>query len=336
MRDILITEDIRGAAVDALCQKFDVVCLPNLWRDTEELAVRAREFRGLIVRNQTLVDSALLDKAENLVVVGRAGVGLDNVDVEHATRRGILITSTPDQNAISVAELAICLMVSLARMVPDANQDTRAGNWNRQKFHGTELYGKTLGIIGAGKIGYLTAQRARAFGMKIVAYDPFISRDNVLLGELQADLIDLDDLLAVADVVSCHLPATKQTAGLLDLSRLRKMKPTSFLINTSRGEIIFEADLLEALKTGMIAGAALDVRSVEPPVAGPLEKVPNLILTPHIAAFTREAQNRVTRAVCEDVARVLDGKAAQNPVNKLLKEAVPGLQERPSTQTVLT
>jgi phosphoglycerate dehydrogenase-like enzyme len=211
-------------------------------------------------------------------------------------------------------------------MVPDANQDTRAGNWNRRKFHGTELYGKTLGIIGAGKIGYLTAQRARAFGMKVVAYDPFISRDNVLLSELQADLTELDELLAVADVVSCHLPATRQTAGLLDLNRLRKMKPTSFLINTSRGEIISEADLLTALKDGMIAGAALDVRAAEPPVAGALEKVPNLILTPHIAAFTREAQNRVTRSICEDVARVLDGKAAQNSVNKLLNRAVPDLQ----------
>ncbi len=209
-------------------------------------------------------------------------------------------------------------MVSLARKVLNANQDTRAGNWNRQKFLGTELYGKTLGIIGAGKIGYLTAQRARAFGMKIVAYDPFISRDNVLLGELQADLVNLDELLATSDIVTCHLPATKQTAGLLDLSRFRQMKPTSFLINTSRGEIIREGDLLQALKSGIIAGAALDVRASEPPATGPLEEVDNLILTPHIAALTREAQARVTRAVCDDVARVLEGRAAQNAVNKPL------------------
>ncbi|WP_263366434.1 hydroxyacid dehydrogenase [Edaphobacter bradus] len=331
----MITEDIRGTAVDALSQKFDVVRLPNLWKDSKELARQINDFRGLIVRNQTTVDSVLLDAAQNLIVVGRAGVGLDNVDVEHATRRGVLVTSTPDQNAISVAELAICLMVSLARKVPDANQDTRAGNWNRQKFLGTELYGKTLGIIGAGKIGYLTAQRARALGMKIVAYDPFISRDNVLLGELQADLVSLDELLSLADVVSCHLPATKETVGLLDLSRFRKMKPTSFLVNTSRGEIVREEDLLHALKSSVIAGAALDVRASEPPIAGPLEGLPNLILTPHIAALTREAQDRVTRAVCDDVARVLEGRAVQNAVNKPLNSAVPAPRESDSPPTVL-
>ena len=317
IRDILISEDIQGAAIDVLKSRFDVVCLPDLWKDAEELTVRVKEFRGLIVRNQTNVDSALLDAAENLVVVGRAGVGLDNVDVERATQLGVVVTSTPDQNAISVAELAIGLMVSLARMLPQANSDTHAGNWNRREFLGTELYGKTFGIVGAGKIGYLTARRAQAFGMKIVACDPFISRDNVLLSELQADLVDFDELLSVCDVVSCHLPANKHTAGIFDLSRFRKMKPTSFLINTARGEVIREADLCQALKTGMIAGAALDVRATEPPVPGELEALPNLILIPHIAAFTREAQDRVIQAICEDVARVLDGKTSQNAVNKV-------------------
>jgi D-3-phosphoglycerate dehydrogenase / 2-oxoglutarate reductase len=153
--------------------------------------------------------------------------------------------------------------------------------------------------------------------MKIVACDPFISRDNVLLRELQADLVDFDELLSVCDVVSCHLPANKHTAGIFDLSRFRKMKPTSFLINTARGEVIREADLFQALKTGMIAGAALDVRATEPPVPGELEALPNLILIPHIAAFTREAQDRVIQAICEDVARVLDGKTSQNAVNKV-------------------
>ena len=253
-----------------------------------------------------------------MVVVGRAGVGLDNVDVKAATDAGILVTSTPDQNAISVAELAIGLMLSLARSIPEANLDTKSGGWNRAKFLGVELYGKTFGIVGAGKIGYLTARRAQAFGMKILAHDPFISHDNILLSELNAELVPLDYLMAHADVVSCHLPATSQTTGLLNAALFAQMKPTALLINTSRGEVVVEQDLMAALEAGQMAGAALDVRSTEPPQPGRLERIPNLILTPHVAAFTHEAQHRVTRAICEDVARVLDGFPAQNPVNRIL------------------
>ena len=317
MPDILISENIRGKAVDDLAARFDVVSMPDLWKDPAALLEYVREFRALIVRNQTQVNRALLDAATRMVVVGRAGVGLDNVDVAAATRVGIVVTSTPDQNAISVAELAMGMMLALARMIPTASEDTRAGNWNRQRFLGTELYGKTFGIIGAGKIGYLTARRAQAFGMKILAYDPFLSRDNVLLSELAAELVSLDDLLARADVISCHLPATPQTAGLLNAACFSRMKPTSLFLNTSRGEVVVEEDLAAALQNGTIAGAALDVRAKEPPVVGTLEQAPNLLLTPHVAAFTHEAQSRVTRAICEDVARVLDGEPAQNAVNRI-------------------
>jgi D-3-phosphoglycerate dehydrogenase len=317
MSSILISENIRGAAVDALSSQFHVTLLPELWKDKEELSNRIGEFHALIIRNQTQVTASLLANAKKLVVIGRAGVGLDNVDVAAATQAGILVTSTPDQNAISVAELAMGLMLCLARKIPAANQDTRNGNWNRQQFAGTELYGKTIGIIGAGKIGFLTARRAQAFGMKVLAYDPFISRDNILLSELNAELASLDDLLARADVVSCHLPATPMTLGLLNAERLAKMKSTATLINTSRGEVVVESDLLDALKSGKVAGAALDVRASEPPQAGELERLPNLILTPHVAAFTSEAQERVTAAICEDIARVLGGKPAQNAVNKI-------------------
>jgi D-3-phosphoglycerate dehydrogenase len=317
MPDILITENIRGAAVDALSTRFDVKFVPDLWKNPVELSKQIGEFRALIVRNQTQVTAELLDAGTKLVVVGRAGTGLDNVDVEAATKAGILITSTPDQNAISVAELAMGLMLSLARMIPAANQDTKNGNWNRHQFVGTELYGKTIGVIGAGKIGYLTARRAQSFGMKVLAHDLFISRDNILLSELNAELVPLDDLLARADVVSCHLPATSETAGLLNAAAFAKMRSTAIFINTSRGEVVVEEDLLKALQSGVIAGAALDVRSMEPPRAGELERLPNLILTPHVAAFTNEAQDRVTKAICEDVVRVLDGQPAQNPVNKV-------------------
>lgn len=317
MPDILICENICGAAVDALSSRFDITFLPDLWKSPAELSERISDFRALIVRNQTQVTAALLARGKKLVVVGRAGVGLDNVDVKFATQAGILITSTPDQNAISVAELAIGLMLSLARKIPAANQDTKSGNWSRQKFLGTELYGKTLGIVGAGKIGFLTARRAQAFGMKVLAYDPFISRDNILLSELNAELVSLDELLARADVVSCHLPATPDTHGLLNAECFGRMKSTATFINTSRGEVVVESDLLDALKSGKIAGAAMDVRATEPPQAGELEQLPNLILTPHVAAFTHEAQNRVTKAICEDVTRVLDGKSAQNAVNRV-------------------
>lgn len=318
MPDILISENIHGAAVEELCARFDVLRLPELWKNPEQLAEKAADCRALVVRNQTPVTAKLMSGAPNLIVVGRAGVGLDNVDAKYAEQTGIVVSFTPDQNAISVAELAIGLMVSLARFIPEADRDTKSGNWNRRHFLGTELYGKTLGIVGAGKIGYLTARRALAFGMKVVAYDPFLSSDNVLLSDLQAELIELDELLGRSDVVSCHLPSTPQTSGLLNRARFSKMKRGAFLVNTSRGRVISEPDLIAALKSGIVGGAALDVRATEPPAAGELEAMPNVILMPHVGAFTREAQERVTKAVCADVARVLDGKPALNAVNGAL------------------
>jgi D-3-phosphoglycerate dehydrogenase len=315
MPDILISENIQGAAVDALSARFSVECLPDLWKSPAQLAESIRGCRALIVRNQTQVTAALLAAAPELLVVGRAGVGLDNVDLKAAAQAGIVISSTPDQNAISVAELAIGFMVSLARFIPAASQDTASGHWSRNKFIGVELYGKTLGIVGAGKIGYLTASRARSFGMKVLAYDPFLSQDNVLLSELEAELVSLDELLSHSDFVSCHLPATPQTANIFNAARFAAMKPHSYFINTSRGSVVAESDLVATLKSGHLSGAALDVRASEPPAAGELESLPNVILTPHIAAFTSEAQSRVNRAICEDVARVLDGQPALNAVH---------------------
>lgn len=319
MPDVLIAENIRGAAVDELAARFHVVSQPDLWKSPADLLQCVGEYRAMIIRNQTQVSREVVFAAKKMVVIGRAGVGLDNIDVPSATDAGIFVTSTPDQNAISVAELAIGMMLALARNIPAASADTRSGNWNRQKFLGTELYGKTLGIVGAGKIGYLTARRAQAFGMRVLAYDPFISRDSILLSELNAELVSLEALMSRSDVVSCHLPATPETAGLLNKSAFARMKPSATFINTSRGEVVAEDDLLRALRSGAIAGAALDVRATEPPLPGELEQVPNLILLPHIAALTHEAQTRVTRAICEDVARVLDGLTPQNAVNRVSK-----------------
>jgi D-3-phosphoglycerate dehydrogenase/(S)-sulfolactate dehydrogenase len=325
MIDVVISENIQGAGVDALGARYRVAFEPDLWKDPALLAEKVKSCRALIVRNQTPVTASLMDAAQELLVIGRAGVGLDNVDYKHAEKAGIVLSFTPDQNAISVAEIAIGMMLSLARFIPAADADTKKGNWNRQRFVGMELYGKTLGIVGAGKIGYLTARRAMAFGMKVLAYDPFLSRDNILLSEVQAELVELDELLARADVVSCHLPATAQTVGLLNRERFMSMKPGAFFINTSRGKVVVEQDLVEALKAGIVGGAALDVRGKEPPQVGELETMPNVILLPHIAAFTREAQDRVTAAICEDVARVLDGKPALNAV----KRATPATRPMP-------
>jgi D-3-phosphoglycerate dehydrogenase len=317
MPDILISENIRGSAVDELSKQYSVEVLPDLWKDQVELTRKMAGVKALIVRNQTQVTAKLFAAAHDLKVVGRAGVGLDNVDVVAATKAGVLIACTPDQNAISVAELAMGMMLSLARHIPQANADTRAGNWNRPKFMGTELYGKTFAIVGAGKIGFLTARRAKAFGMKIVAYDPYISPDNVLLADLEGKLMPIDELLAEADVISCHLPSTPATQAFFNAEKFAKMKTTSMFINTSRGEVVDEPALVEALQSKKIAGAALDVRAKEPPVAGEMEKLDNLILTPHTAAFTAEAQTRVTNAICADVALALEGKPVRNPVNRL-------------------
>ena len=285
------------------------------------MAAKIGSFRALIVRNQTQVTAEGLKAATHLEVIGRAGVGLDNIDIEAATRAGVLVTYTPDQNAVSAAELTMGLILSLARKIPAAAEDTRQGNWNRQNFHGIELHGKTIGIVGAGKIGYLTAQRARSFGMRILAYDPFISPDSILLSELSAELVELDELLARADVLSLHLPAAPDTVGFFNASKFAKMKAGAYFVNTSRGEVVIEQNLLDALKSGQIAGAALDVRCQEPPTRNELETLPNVILTPHIAAFTKEAQARVTRAVCDDVARALMGKPARNPANQVAPRA---------------
>lgn len=318
MADILISENIRGAAVDALRARFEVSLEPELWKSEGLLAERVKNCRALIVRNQTPVSEKLLAAATELLVVGRAGVGLDNIDVKAAEQAGIVIASTPDQNAISAAELTMGMILGLARMIPAADRDTKEGNWSRQKFVGMELYEKTLGIVGAGKIGFLTARRAMAFGMTILAYDPYLSPDNVLLSDLRAELVSLDELLSRADIVSCHLPATRETNGLMNRTRFEKMKRGALFVNTSRGAVVVEEDLVATLKSGALGGAALDVRATEPPALCELDSLTNVILTPHVAAFTREAQERVTRAVCNDVARVLDGKPAISAVGSAL------------------
>lgn len=315
MRDILVTENVAGEEMDALKRAFDVACEPELWRTPARVREMLRDFRAIVVRNQTQVNADLIGSARKLEVIGRAGVGLDNVDVAAASRSGIVVAFTPEQNSISVAELCIGLILSLARGIPAADRSTRSGKWERQAFTGTELFGKTLGIVGLGRIGFLTAMRARAFGMSIIAHDDFISPDSPMVSECGAKLVSLDELLAQTDVISVHIPHTPQTTRLFDYARFSAMKPGALFINTSRGEVVNEDDLIRALREDKIAGAALDVRAVEPPSASALSEMDNVILTPHIAAFTREGQRRVVSSICRDVAAVLRGEPAKNFVN---------------------
>jgi D-3-phosphoglycerate dehydrogenase len=313
--DVLITENIVGPAMDELRRGFDASFDPDLWRDPGRLSERIRDARAIIVRNQTQVTAELLAVAEKLEIVARAGAGLDNIDTQAATEAGIVVSYAPAENSLSVAELTIGLMLALARHIPDAVADTRGGGWDRRRFTGFELSGKTLGVIGFGRIGRMVAQRAAAFGMRIVTHDPFVEPQSELLQPLAAEWLELDDLLSQADIVTVHVPLTDGTAGLINDDRLKKMKPGARLINTSRGEIVDEAALVRALQSGAIAGAALDVRQCEPPERGALEAMENVLLTPHIAAFTTEAQDRVVAAVCRDVAAVLRGEEAKGCFN---------------------
>lgn len=315
MPDVLVTETIAGEEMEAMKRAFDVSFDPQLWKSPDKLRAAVADARAIVVRNQTKVTRELVAAAKRLEVIGRAGVGLDNVDVKAASDAGVVVAFTPEQNAISVAELALGLMLSLARTIPAADASTKAGKWERQAFTGTELFGNTLGLVGLGRIGFLVATRARAFGMKILAHDAFVSPDSVLVADCGAVLVSMDELLAKADVVSVHVPSTPQTQKFIDAGKFGRMKKNALFINTSRGEVVDETALVAALRDKRIAGAALDVRATEPPAAGELETMPNVILLPHVAAFTVEGQTRVVMSICRDVAAVLRGEAAKNFVN---------------------
>lgn len=315
MPDILISENIIGPSMDVLRQRFDCVFEPELWQQPERLFALISEFRALIVRNQTQVTRELVAAGTKLEIIGRAGVGLDNVDLGAASDHGVVVGFAPEQTTNSVAELAIGMMLALARMILAADRDTRQGNWNRHRFTGTEILGKTLGIVGLGRIGVSTAAKARALGMDIIAYDLFVDPDGLNVMNLRARLGSLDEVLAQADFVSCHLPLTNETRNLFDYDRFGQMKRSAYFINTSRGSVVNEDGLIRALREGRIAGAALDVRAQEPPAASALAEMDNVIMMPHVAAFTREAQARVVATVCRDVAAVLDGEAARNYAN---------------------
>ncbi len=314
MTDILVSEAVRGAAIDALADRWRLVEDLDAACDPAVLAQYLPTIRAWIVRNRTQVTRDAIAAAPHLQIVARAGVGLDNIDCEAAEAAGIVVSFTPRENSVSVAELAIGMMIGWLRRLPEADRHVRAGGWDRGRFMGGELAGRQLGLVGLGRIGLLVAERARAFGMTIVGYDPCVRADDPRLAEQQIRWLPLEELLSGSDIVSCHVPLTPQTRGLVDDAFLSRMKPTALLVNTARGEIVDEAALIAALERQRIGGAALDVRGEEPPKPGRLEEFPNVLLAPHIGAFTHEAQQRVVAAVADDVARVLRGEPAQQAV----------------------
>jgi len=320
-KKILIAEDITGPGIDRLQQKYQVESDWDLWKKIPQLKDALRDADALLVRNQTKVNADLLAQAQRLKVVGRAGAGYDNIDVEAASQVGAVICYSPEENAVSVAEHVFGLLLALARKIPGADRSVKSGGWERKKYHGFEVLGKTLGILGLGKIGFRVALRAKAFGMRVLAHDAYLSSTSLHVTESGATLVSLDQLLTEADFLSVHLPLTNETRGFLNRRSFQKMKPNAFIINTSRGEVLVEEDLAQALQKGEIAGAALDVREKEPPSAtSPLHCFDNVILTPHTAGLTYEAQEKVVAAVAEDVERVLSGQPALRFVNFALPE----------------
>ncbi|HRK17732.1 MAG TPA: phosphoglycerate dehydrogenase [Hyphomicrobiaceae bacterium] len=311
---VLISDELSQAAVQIFRDRgVDVTFEPALGKDKDKLASMIGEFDGLAIRSATKVTEKLLGNARKLRVVGRAGIGVDNVDIKAATAKGVIVMNTPFGNSITTAEHAIAMMMSLARQIPEADRSTQAGKWEKSKFMGVELFGKTLGVIGCGNIGAIVADRAIGLKMKVAAFDPFLSAERAV--ELGVEKVDLDTLFAKADFITLHTPLTDKTRNIIDATAIAKMKTGVRIVNCARGGLVNEAALLEALKTGKVAGAALDVFEVEPAKENPLFGTPNLICTPHLGASTGEAQENVALQVAEQMSDYLLRGAISNAVN---------------------
>jgi D-3-phosphoglycerate dehydrogenase len=310
---IFVADDVSESGLEPLrAAGFNVEKRPGL--KPPELLEALKNSEGLIVRSETKVTADLLDATNTLRVIGRAGVGVDNIDVPSATIRGVVVMNAPDGNTITTAEHTVAMLVSLARSIPQASSSLKAGRWDRKKFIGVELQGKTLGVVGLGRIGRVVASRARAMGMLIVAYDPFIAPEQAR--DLEIELAPLDDVFSRADFLTVHTPLTSETRGLIDREALGKMKPGARIINCARGGLIDEDALFEAITSGSIAGAALDVFSEEPPPADhKLLHLDQVIVTPHLGASTKEAQEGVAFTVAEQMRDFLLTGALRGAVN---------------------
>jgi D-3-phosphoglycerate dehydrogenase len=311
---VLVSDALSETAVQIFRDRgIDVTFDPSLGKDKERLAQVLGEYDGLAIRSATKVTEKLLAAAPRLRVIGRAGIGVDNVDIPAASRRGVIVMNTPFGNSITTAEHAIALMMALARQIPEANASTHSGKWEKSRFMGVELTAKTLGIIGCGNIGSIVAERALGLRMKVLAYDPFLSEERAL--KLGVHKVELDELLARADFISLHVPLTDRTRNILSAEALAATKPGVRIVNCARGGLIDEAALAEAIRSGHVAGAALDVFAEEPATESPLFGMPNVVCTPHLGASTTEAQENVALQVAEQMADYLLTGAVQNALN---------------------
>ncbi|HEV2945583.1 MAG TPA: phosphoglycerate dehydrogenase [Solirubrobacteraceae bacterium] len=309
---VLVKEKIGDSGVDLLREHFDVEIGVD-WTD-EELAERIGEYHGIVIRSATKLTAELIERATSLRAIGRAGVGVDNVDVEAATKRGIVVANAPESNVVTAAEHTMALLLALARNIPQAYESLIAGKWDRSKYSGVELYEKTLGILGFGRIGQLVAQRARGFGMRVVAFDPFVSAERYRdLGVEKAD--SPEDIYAQADFITIHLPKTPETEDFLNAEAFAKMRDGVRVLNVARGGLIDEAALKEALDSGKLGGAALDVFPSEPMTEHPLFGYPNVVVTPHLGASTAEATGRAGYQSAEQVVAALTGGVVSTAVN---------------------
>jgi D-3-phosphoglycerate dehydrogenase / 2-oxoglutarate reductase len=309
---VVVAETVGESGIVLLREHFEVD-IGTSW-SPEELAERIGEYEGILIRSATRLDADMIARATRLRVIGRAGVGVDNVDVDAATKRGIVVANAPQSNVITAAEHTMALILALARNVPQAHASLTSGKWERSKFSGVELYEKTLGILGFGRIGQLVAQRARAFAMKVIAFDPFVGAE--LYRELGVEKAESsDELYAVADFITLHLPKTAETEGWLNAEALAKCKDGVRILNVARGHLVVDEDLKAALDSGKVAGAALDVFRTEPVTDHPLFGYPNVIVTPHLGASTAEATDRAGYQAAEQVVAALSGGVVSSAVN---------------------
>jgi len=311
---VLISDALSPAAVQIFKDRgVEVEFQPNLGKDKDKLAEMIGGFDGLAIRSATKVTAKMLEKAKSLKVIGRAGIGVDNVDIPAATARGIIVMNTPFGNSITTAEHAITLMLALARQIPEADASTRAGKWEKNKFLGVEIFSKTLGVIGCGNVGSIVADRAIGLKMKVIAYDPYLSAERAV--NLGVEKVELDELWRRADFITLHTPLTDKTRDIINADTLKLVKKGVRLINCARGELVDETALCEALKSGHVAGAAVDVFREEPATQSCLFGLPNVVCTPHLGASTMEAQENVALQVAEQMADYLLRGAISNAVN---------------------
>jgi D-3-phosphoglycerate dehydrogenase / 2-oxoglutarate reductase len=300
---VLVADPIADDGVEDLRRNFDVDVITG--QRPEELLARIGDYEALVVRSETRVTADQIQAARRMRIIGRAGVGVDNIDVEAATRAGVLVVNAPSGNTIAATEHTMAMMLALARHIPQADQAVKAGRWERSRFLGTELRDKVLGVVGLGSIGREVAHRAQAFGMHVIATDPVLSEERA--AQLNVRLVPFDQLMSEADLITLHVPLTRETHHLVDARALALAKPGVRLINVARGGIVDESALREALRDGQVAGAAIDVFEQEPPGENPLLSLPQVITTPHLGASTEEAQISVALEITEQVIAVLDG-----------------------------